>query len=506
MRINLLKRMESSIHSFTQTVFNFKCKIATILEQIETHTDAEFEELSIEEIEIDDPALEDYLIGNKKTKILLQDMDLVRWKQDLTEDLDLLTQLYDDASQVIATQDAKLLELKRLIYNKITNPLNPDNKKIVIFTAFSDTAKYLYQNISGWVKHELGLDSALVTGSEYQSTVKDLNKNLNIILTYFSPKSKERDKIAPDALDNIDILIATDCISEGQNLQDCDYLINYDIHWNPVRIIQRFGRIDRLGSKNDVIQLVNFWPNMELDEYINLEARVSGRMVLLDISATGEENVIDNTEKKQMNDLEYRRRQMKQLQETVINLEDMDGSVSITDMTLNDFRMDLSEFLKENLQQLEQAPSGFFANVTQTSDDIQSGVIFCLRDIHTKVNADSHYALAPYYLVYVSDNAQIIYAYPHVKKILDNLKKIASTHKQLDTQAIATFNKTTQSHKNMEHYQHLLDVAIESIIGKAEEKGIESLFTRGGTILTQNSFSALEDFEVISYVIIQEVA
>ena len=116
-----------------------------------------------------------------------------------------------------------------------------------------------------------------------------IRKDLSSIITSFSPISKERDKISPELTQEIDLLIATDCISEGQNLQDCDYLVNYDIHWNPVRIIQRFGRVDRLGSRNDQIQLVNFWPNMELDEYINLEARVSGRMVLLDISATGEE-------------------------------------------------------------------------------------------------------------------------------------------------------------------------------------------------------------------------
>lgn len=342
MRINLLKRMESSINSFGQTVGKVHNKIQATLEQIERHENSEFEELSIEDIQIDDPMLEEYLIGNK-TKILIQDMDLVRWKQDLEDDLELLAQLHTDALKVTAIKDAKLLKLKEVLGNKANNPINEGNRKAIIFTAFSDTAEYLYENIASWALSELGLHSALVTGGgTNQCTIKGLNKDLNNVLTNFSPISKERDKIDPDATTEIDILIATDCISEGQNLQDCDMLINYDIHWNPVRIIQRFGRIDRLGSHNEKIQLTNFWPNMELDEYINLEARVSGRMVLLDISATGEENVIDYDAKKQMNDLEYRRRQMKQLQDSVLDLEDMDGSVSITDMTLNDFRMDLS--------------------------------------------------------------------------------------------------------------------------------------------------------------------
>jgi hypothetical protein len=285
-------------------------------------------------------------------------------------------------------------------------------------------------------------------------------------------------------------------------------LINYDIHWNPVRIIQRFGRVDRLGSHNAKIQLANFWPNIELDEYINLEARVSGRMVLLDISATGEENLIDYDEKKQMNDLEYRRHQMEQLQDSVLDLEDMDGNVSITDMTLNDFRMDLSGFMKDNMEQLESTPSGFYATISQNDtniEDITPGAIFCLKDIHGKVELDPHYALSPYYIVYVAEDGTIIYNHLQSKKSLDIFKKLCSINKTIDTQAVANLNKTTQNGKNMSTYQYMLEATIQSIIGKTEEKGIESLFSRGGTSLTQDNFSALEDFEVISYLIIKEV-
>lgn len=275
MRVNLLKRMESSINSFAITVEKIHDKIDALLKQIEAHANGDIEELSIEDIAIDDPDLEEYLIGNK-VKVLIQDIDLVRWQQDLEEDCDLLKSLLADAQKIEAAQDAKLQKLKDYIAEKARNPINPGNKKAVIFTAFADTANYLYKHISGWAKDELGLHSALVTGSgTNQCTIKGLHKDLNNILTNFSPISKERDKIDPEATTEIDILIATDCISEGQNLQDCDLLINYDIHWNPVRIIQRFGRIDRLGSRNTAIQLANFWPNMELDEYINLEARVA---------------------------------------------------------------------------------------------------------------------------------------------------------------------------------------------------------------------------------------
>jgi len=504
MRINLLKRMESSINSFALTIDKIHGKISGLLEQIDAHQNNEIEELSIEDIETDDPALEDYLIGNK-VKVLVQDMDLVRWRQDLEEDLALLKNLLAEAETVDSKRDAKLLKLKEVIKNKADNPFNAANRKVIIFTAFSDTAEYLYKHISNWVSTELGLHSALITGQARKCTIKGINKDLNNLLTHFSPLSKEREKVDPDATTEIDILIATDCISEGQNLQDCDMLVNYDIHWNPVRIIQRFGRVDRLGSQNAAIQLVNFWPNMELDEYINLEARVSGRMVLLDISATGEENVIEYDKNKQMNDLDYRRKQMKQLQSSVIDLEDMDGSVSITDMTLNDFRMDLSGYMKANLERLEMSPSGFFATVQRSDTEFLAGTIFCLKDIHGKVEFDPNYALAPYYLIYVKEGGEIVLNHLQSKKSLDIFKKLCALNKELDQKSIEALNTQTRNGKDMSAYQQMLEIAIQSIIGKTEEKGVESLFSRGGTVLTQGQFSGVDDFEVVSYLIIREL-
>ena len=503
MRVNLLKRMESSIHSFALTVEKLHSAVGILLEKIEKHQMSEVEELSIEDIETDSPELDDMMIG-RKIKVLIQDMDLIRLKQDLTADHLLLGFLLREAQKVGSPDDAKLQALKDAIARKIRTPINEGNRKVIVFTAFSDTAEYLYKNINEWAQGTFGLNSALITGTgKNKTTMKGVKAELNALLTNFSPISKERSKIDPTASDEVDILVATDCISEGQNLQDCDMLVNYDIHWNPVRIIQRFGRVDRLGSKNDAIQLTNFWPNMELDEYINLEARVSGRMVLLDISATGEENVIEYDESKQMRDMEYRRKQMKQLQETVIDLEDMDGNISITDMNLNDFRMDLSSFMKDNLEELEAMPTGLRAVVSPTLSDMPTGCIFCLKDLKGNVQNDESYALAPHYLVFVSDTGEIVYNHVQAKKSLDIYKKLGATASIVAPEAVDRFNSATQSGKDMSHYRTLLDKAIESIIGKTEEKGVESLFSRGGTTITKDHLKGGNDFEVVSFLIIK---
>lgn len=410
-----------------------------------------------------------------------------------------LEELLGSSLQVDASRDEKLQMLKENIGKKINNPLNPNNKKVVIFTAFADTAEYLYKNIALWAKNEFGLESCLITGSgNNQTTMQTKNKDLNSLLTHFSPISKSRDKTDPHATKEIDILIATDCISEGQNLQDCDYLVNYDIHWNPVRIIQRFGRIDRLGSKNETIQLVNFWANMELDEYINLESRVSGRMVLLDVSATGEENIID-TSNIEVSDLSYRAKQLKELRDKVIDLEDVSGSISITDLTLNDFKMDLMEYLKVHKQTLENAPLGIHSII---SDEIEKGVVFCVKSLKPQTGADG-FSLEPYYLVHVDKNNEIRTAFSSAKLILDMYKNLCLGKDEAIKELVAQFEKNTNNYSDMQHYQTGLKVAIESIIGKKEESGMNSLFSRGGTSIATDGFSDSEDFELISFLVIE---
>ena len=506
MRVNLLKRMESSINSFALTLGKLLGEVESLLDKLERHSAEDIEELGIEDVETDDPEFDAYLIG-RKVKVLIKDMDEHRWRQDLQDDRAKLAELLDETHKIQASRDAKLYGLRDLIADKCTNPINAGNRKIIVFTAFSDTANYLYENIAGWARDTLGINAAQIMGSGTNKTnMPGQSSNFDSLLASFSPVSKERSKIHEGATNEIDLLIATDCISEGQNLQDCDYLINYDIHWNPVRIIQRFGRIDRLGSKNDVIQLVNFWPNMDLDEYINLEARVSGRMVLLDISATGEENVIEQDSAGQMKDLEYRRKQLEQLQKTVVDLEDMFGGVSIADLTLNDFRMDLSAFMKENLDVLESAPTGLFAAATLDHalrlEGLPPGVIFCLKNVGKPVSNEDGYALAPYYLTYVSDNGQVALTFTQSKKVLDVLKKHGLGKRSVDTEAVARINATTRNGRDMSHYRALLEAAVASVVGKSEEKGVESLFSRGGTNLTKDSFQSIEDFEVVSYMVV----
>lgn len=508
MRVNILKRMESSINSFGITIAKLLKQIDYTLEKIERKQMDFDTSLNILDIEIDDDTLEDSLIGHK-VKVLIQDMDLIKWKQDLEDDKKKLEELIYEAAKIVKNRDAKLNSLREKIIDKINNPLNEGNKKIIIFSAFADTANYLYESLSPWLMAEFKLNTALVTGSgDNKCTLKGVNKkDLNSVLTNFSPKSKERDKIFPDMKEEIDILIATDCISEGQNLQDCDYLINYDIHWNPVRIIQRFGRIDRLGSKNDRIQLVNFWPNMELDEYINLEARVTGRMMLLDISATGEENIIDNSGKSKMNDLEYRKKQLKQLQDDVVDLEDISGGISITDLTMNDFKMDLMEYMKNHKLELERTPLGMYAVTTvddeELKNQIKPGIIFTLKQVNHNAKPEESNSLYPYYMVYVYGDGTVRYNYIHTKKILDFYRKLCSGKNEVLKDIVKAFNDETNDGKDMNKYSSLLEDAIDNIIGKKEEKGVASLFSKGGTTIQKSLFKGIEDFELVSFLVIK---
>ena len=502
LRVNVLKRMESAVSSFTLTVQRQLRDVEATLAHIESHTD-ELEEIDIADVDIDDPAFEALLVG-RKVKVLLGDVDLIRWKQDLIEDRNRLATLLAAAKQVDAARDAKLAALRQMIEDKCRHPINSGNQKIIVFTAFSDTAHYLYAQLAPWAKSTLGIDAALVTGSAgIQTTLPGLRKSMSGVLSAFAPRAKERpEELAAEG--EIDLLIATDCISEGQNLQDCDWLINYDIHWNPVRIIQRFGRIDRIGSPNESIQLVNFWPNMELEEYINLEQRVSGRMVLLDISATGEENLIEQQSGNPMNDLEYRRKQLLKLQDTVIDMEDLSTGVSITDLTLTDFRIDLAQYLKAHPGKLDTQPLGAYAVTTTLDADIPPGAIFCLQACGPAANKakESDYPLAPHYLVHVSDDGAVLLPYPQAKHILDRLKRLALGREAPDTGACARFDKATRQGEDMRHAQKLLASAVASVAGKNEERAVASLFTPGGTHAIKGEFAGSNDFEVVAFMVI----
>lgn len=500
MRINLLKRMESSIHSFKLTIEKLLFKINKTLEKIDNISEYN-EDIDISLIDPEEDEYDELMFG-KKTKVLLQDMDLIKWKQDLKLDKEKLEFLFAQAKEVDCLRDEKLADLKKVISNKIENPINEDNKKILIFTAFADTAKYLYENISQWIFDNYGLYTALVTGSGDNKTNLKAVRNTDIdeILTSFSPISKNRNIINPEMTEEIDILIGTDCISEGQNLQDCDYLINYDIHWNPVRIIQRFGRVDRIGSKNKDIQLVNFWPNIELDEYINLKGRVENRMVMVDVSATGEENIIVNNDKI-MNDLEYRKNQLEKLKDQVIDLEDVSDAISITDLTFNDFKIELMEYMKKHRKELDNAPFGIYSIVP--AEEFEPGVIFLLRQVKGVKESKDKNALTPYYLVYINEDEEVKLNYIQSKKILDYYQKLCSGKKEVFRNLVESFDRETDNGRQMDKYSQLLKESIENIIGKKQETGVRSLFTKGGTSPVKNNIEGLEEFELISFLILK---
>lgn len=500
-RVNVLKRMESAVSSFALTVQRQLKDVEDTLRRIEDHVE-DMEELDIADVDIDDPAFESLLVG-RKVKVLLKDVDLIKWKQDLIEDRNRLSTLVAAATQIGHARDAKVAKLREVISDKIRNPINTGNRKVIVFTAFADTARHLYDNLSAWAKQEHGIETALVTGTgRNQTTLPGLRKDLATILSAFSPRSKERPEDTSGEGD-LDLLIATDCISEGQNLQDCDCLVNYDIHWNPVRIIQRFGRIDRIGSPNTRIQLVNFWPNMELEEYINLEQRVSGRMVLLDISATGEENLIEEQSGNQMNDLEYRRKQLLKLQDAVIDLEDLSTGVSITDLTLTDFRIDLAEFNKAHPGLLEALPLGTCA-VTCAAADTPPGIIFCLRAEGAAAERvfESGYPLAPYYLVHVGEDGATLLAFPQVKQTLDRMKRQCIGRELPDAAACARFDRQTRQGEDMRTAQNLLAAAVASVAGKSQERAVASLFTPGGTHIHKGEFAGINDFEVVAFLVV----
>jgi hypothetical protein len=504
MRVNLLKRLESSIHSFKLTVERLILLIQENLKQIELNQNGPINlDLNITDIDPDDTELEDMLVGGK-TKVLVQDMDIIRWKQDLKHDKSVLVNLMGNIKLIDVERDAKLLELKVIIEEKLSNPINPGNNKVIIFTAFADTATYLHKNLKDWLENKKGLYSALVTGSgNNKNNMPGCRSDLSSILTNFSPKAKTRKDIFPDETNEIDILFCTDCISEGQNLQDCDYLVNYDIHWNPVRIIQRFGRIDRIGSKNDHIQLVNFFPSMELDSFIDLVAKVQGKMVMLDVSATGEDNIISRNSR-EMQDLDYRKRQLKQLQNQVIDMEDVQGNISITDLTFNDFKIDLEKSTDGELEELNQIPPASYAIVKSNLEQVKAGVIFCLKDTcEDYKNKLKNNILYPYFLVYLSLDGEEMVKASQTKTALDYFRKLCMGNDTVLPELVTEFEKETKGNKKMKVYTKLLKATLLEVAGIQEEVGLDSLATPGGTTLLNDALSKEENLELISFLIIK---
>lgn len=504
MAINLMKRMESSVYAFRLTVERIRSMISgSISDIIDYENGIKKKPLDLKDItdmDFDEDDLNDdiFNIGHK-VKIDIADMDYRTWKRELVQDREILDDLILMIADITPEHDTKLQTLFEVIDDKQQHPINAGNKKIIIFTAFADTATYLYENVSKYVKDKYAIDSAIVTGSiDGKTTIKGLRTDLNTVLTCFSPISKDKEILMPNQSAEIDILIATDCISEGQNLQDCDYLINYDIHWNPVRIIQRFGRIDRIGSKNDCIQLVNFWPDITLDEYINLKARVETRMKIVDMTATGDDNVLSQEEK---GELEYRKQQLKRLQEEVVDIEEMSTGISIMDLGLNEFRLDLLDYIKEH-PELEKAPHGMNAVVSAT-DELPPGVIFVLRNVKNEVNINSQNRLHPFYMVYLSDEGEVVIDHLSPKEMLDSFRLLCKGKKEPDKELCAVFNEETDDGRNMGKYSELLGDSIASIIEVKDESEIDSFLSGKQMSFLSETINGLDDFELISFLVIK---
>ena len=501
MNMQLLKRLESSVNSFRLTLTRIRDYMQETLDAIARFQSGE-RRVSVDDYEsVDgDEDEQDFTIGKKKNRILLEDMDYISWQKEIESDLATIRLLLTMLESITPEHDSKLQQLVADLKHKFANPINGNNKKVLIFTAFSDTAEYIYNCLADKIKSEYGLNVALVTGNvEARSTMKLREKlDFNKVLTLFSPISKEREAIYPHLHEDIDVLIATDCISEGQNLQDCDYLINYDIHWNPVRIIQRFGRIDRIGSKNAQIQLVNYWPDMTLDEYINLKGRVEARMKVTVMTATGDDNLLSPEEK---DDLEYRRQQLQRLQEDVVDLEEMNSGVSIMDLGLNEFRLDLLEYMNGN-HDVEHTPFGLHA-VVHASEQAQAGTVFVLKNRTAGVNIDHKNQLHPFYMVYISDEGEVVVDHLHPKDLLDKMRLLCKPITKPDVKLCSQFNKETRDGLKMDKYSDLLSKAINSIISVKEQSNIDSFLDGFAGELFEERFVGLDDFELICFLVIK---
>lgn len=504
MSVNLLKRLESSVHSFRLTLGRMKKLIDNTIDEINRFEKYGRSKIDAYQFDVDsdldseDSNTEFFTVG-KKVQIDLADMDYKSWRTELHADSEILGLLIMMVEDITPEHDTKLQTLFSLLSDKIEHPINPGNKKVLIFSAFADTADYLYDQVSVYMKKKFGLDTAVISGTvDGKTTIRGLHPTLNNVLTCFSPVSKSKAVLMPDNPAEIDILIATDCISEGQNLQDCDYVINYDIHWNPVRIIQRFGRVDRIGSSNSYIQLVNFWPNLTLDEYINLKSRVETRMKITVMTSTGDDDLINPEEK---GDLEYRKQQLKRLQEEVVDIEDMSTGISIMDLGLNEFRLDLLDYVKTH-GDLSAKPKGLHAVVSSTAE-LPAGVIFVLRNINNGVNIDNQNRIHPFYMVYVDMDGNVVCDYLNPKKLLDDIRLLCRGKSKPIEHLCKQFNAETDDGRDMREMSILLNDAINSIIDTKEESDIASLFRPGGTSLLAETFSGLEDFELITFLVIK---
>ncbi len=522
-KVNFLKRLESSVHAFAITMERTVAKIEQLearLRAYKLHAQTEAELLQPDMFSAEDEDDEDltqaFQVGTK-LKYEMAHLDVDQWLKDLATDKQQLSLLSDAAKAVDSSRDAKLADVRKLIEQKVRHPecnaIGEENRKVIVFCAFADTAAYLFEALEPWARKTLGVHIALVSGGARPNRTTFGKAEFSQILTNFAPRAKQRSKMkSMPQNDEIDIMIATDCISEGQNLQDCDYLINYDIHWNPVRIIQRFGRIDRIGSLNHEIQLVNFWPTPDLNKYINLKNRVEARMALVDISATSEDNILQTKDIEDLiqDDLRYRDKQLLRLKDEVLDLEDFNESVALNEFTLDDFRVELMSFIEANRERLEAAPLGLYAVVPAHADyqKIQPGTIFCLKQRLASASGETVNPLQPYFLVYVRETGEIRYNFTAPKQVLEVFRAVCQGVNEPYAKLCEIFDEQTGDGKDMTRYSGLLDAAIIAIAVQSDKKNIGNLFTgRGGKLIDDTKLpKSATDFELVTWLVIMREA
>lgn len=516
MKVNFLKRLESSVASFVLTIERTVTKIEVlelrIAEFKQRHSaSAELDLAAFTPDDSDDDDLQAALEVGKRLVFRMEHLDVDRWLTDLRRDKEQLLIVGNSAASVTPARDAKLAELKQLIAQKVQQPTitkhDQPNRKVLVFTAFADTARYLYDALQPWAS-DLGIHSALVVGSGENKTTFG-NRDFAHILTHFAPRAKQRAHMpGMPQTGEIDLLIATDCISEGQNLQDCDYLVNYDIHWNPVRIIQRFGRIDRIGSPNTRVQLVNFWPTPDLNKYLNLKERVESRMALVDLTATGDDNLLLPAELTALasSELDFRDQQLKRLQHEVLDLEEINGGLALTAFTLDDFRIELANYIESNRQLLQDAPLGLYAVVPTDPafPVIAPGVVYCLRQLGDTAGNEVVNPLQPFFLVYVRDDGEVRFTFAHPKQILDMYRTLCAGKQQPYRALCDLFDHETHDGADMSRYSDLLERAVESITSTFQKRVIGQLQSgRDGKIVEQRKqASTTADFELITWLVI----
>ncbi|RHT99821.1 helicase [Lachnospiraceae bacterium AM26-1LB] len=481
-RFNLFKRLESSVYSFEET-------LRRMIEKIERTQESLLKgigDVLQEDTEFDDNE-EVYIEG--KYEIDVKHLRIDDYLEDLESDKRIISKIHENAKKVLTEQrDQKLRDLIKILEYKLKEtPYNNGNKKVIVFTAFADTADYLYDKLS----KELNVYTACVTGKRVVTNNKNVDSEFNSVLCAFSPLSKMKKKISAD--EQIDLLIGTDCISEGQNLQDCDTVINFDIQWNPVSLIQRFGRIDRIGSKNTNIQMINFFPNMELNDYLGLEARVKGKMTTLNLVSTGDEDVLTP----EMNDFNFRKRQLERLKDEVIDIEDANDNISLTDLNMNEYLNELSEYI-QNVPEIKKVPKGVYS----VTDGDNTGVLFCFKHRNNANKPKSDSSLYPYYLIYMKNNGEVLYGNGQAREVVKQFRKLCYKKKQPVMELFREFFVRTNNAKDMQFYSDLLNKAIKSIKGEEESKATQLMFDFGGF---NNAFAeeTADDFELISFLVVE---